>query len=138
MAKLTCAAFKIFATAVATGNAIFRIPTPIFGAGLIEAIEDAAILANKTANAAAKQRVKAIFVFQRIADKEGTRVDQTDMARRLQEMSAQYKIPFDKLVKDLEKAGRMTDIYNQLLTDKVVDLLVQYAKIHDVTPAPPM
>ncbi|HEY3857628.1 MAG TPA: trigger factor [Verrucomicrobiae bacterium] len=91
-----------------------------------------------TANTAAKQRVKAIFVFQRIADKEGTRVDQTDMARRLQEMSAQYKIPFDKLVKDIEKAGRMNDIYNQLLSDKVVDLLVQYAKIQDVAPAPPM
>jgi trigger factor len=91
-----------------------------------------------TANAAAKHRVKAIFVFQRIADKEGTRVEQTDMARRLQEMSAQYKIPFDKLVKDIEKAGRMTDIYNQLLSDKVVDLLVQYAKIQDVAPAPPM
>ena len=43
-----------FATAVATGNAIFRIPTPVFGAGLIESIQDAAILANKAANAGAK------------------------------------------------------------------------------------
>ena len=43
-----------FATAVATGNAIFRIPTPVFGAGLIEAIQDATILANKTANTASK------------------------------------------------------------------------------------
>jgi CxxC motif-containing protein (DUF1111 family) len=31
-------------------NVIFRIPTPTFGAGLIEAIEDATILANKNAN----------------------------------------------------------------------------------------
>lgn len=91
-----------------------------------------------TANAAAKQRVKAIFVFQRIAEKEGTRVDQTEVARRIQDMSVQYKIPMDKLVKDLEKAGRITDIYNQLLSDKVVDLLVQFAKVHDVTPAPAM
>ncbi len=35
-----------FATAVRQGNAIFRIPTPTFGNGLIEAIPDAAILAN--------------------------------------------------------------------------------------------
>ena len=35
-------------------NIIFRIPTPMFGAGLIEAIPDSAILANMQANAAAK------------------------------------------------------------------------------------
>jgi CxxC motif-containing protein (DUF1111 family) len=35
-------------------NVVFRIPTPIFGAGLIEAIPDSAILANMYANTAQK------------------------------------------------------------------------------------
>jgi CxxC motif-containing protein (DUF1111 family) len=35
-------------------NIIFRIPTPVFGAGLIEAIPDSAILANMKENATAK------------------------------------------------------------------------------------
>ncbi len=35
-------------------NVIFRIPTPVFGAGLIESITDSAILANMKSNAAAK------------------------------------------------------------------------------------
>jgi CxxC motif-containing protein (DUF1111 family) len=35
-------------------NIIFRIPTPVFGAGLIEAIPDSAILANMTASASEK------------------------------------------------------------------------------------
>ena len=35
-------------------NIIFRIPTPVFGAGLIEAIPDSAILANMKANATQK------------------------------------------------------------------------------------
>jgi CxxC motif-containing protein (DUF1111 family) len=35
-------------------NIIFRIPTPVFGAGLIEAIPDSAILANQKANATVK------------------------------------------------------------------------------------
>ena len=35
-------------------NVIFRIPTPVFGAGLIEAIPDSAILANMKADAALK------------------------------------------------------------------------------------
>ena len=32
------------------GNVVFRIPTPVFGAGLIEAIKDSTILDNKNAN----------------------------------------------------------------------------------------
>ncbi|MBI3526791.1 MAG: thiol oxidoreductase [Betaproteobacteria bacterium] len=40
-----------FATALANRNAIFRIPTPLFGTGLIEIIPDSAILANQTVNA---------------------------------------------------------------------------------------
>jgi CxxC motif-containing protein (DUF1111 family) len=36
-------------------NIIFRIPTPMFGAGLIEAIPDSAILANMSANANIKK-----------------------------------------------------------------------------------
>jgi CxxC motif-containing protein (DUF1111 family) len=44
-----------FERAVADQNVIFRIPTPVFGAGLIEQIPDAAILANQAANASAKQ-----------------------------------------------------------------------------------
>src|SRR5262245_12102216 len=43
-----------FATALANRNVIFRIPTPTFGAGLIEMIPDTAILANQAANATQK------------------------------------------------------------------------------------
>jgi trigger factor len=91
-----------------------------------------------TANTAAKQRVKASFVFRSIAEKEGVRVEQVDVARRLQDMAAQYKVPFDKLVKDMEKSGRLGDVYTQILSEKVIDLLVQFAKIQDVAPAPKM
>jgi hypothetical protein len=38
-------------------NVIFRIPTPVFGAGLIEAISDSAILANMKADASLKARL---------------------------------------------------------------------------------
>jgi hypothetical protein len=44
-----------FNAALNSGNVIFRIPTPVFGAGLIEAIPDAAILGNFTATAQARQ-----------------------------------------------------------------------------------
>ena len=40
---------------LARNNVIFRIPTPAFGAGLIEQIPDSVILANRDANAIAKR-----------------------------------------------------------------------------------
>jgi CxxC motif-containing protein (DUF1111 family) len=43
-----------FATAVTQNNTSFRIPTPLFGAGLVESIPDEAILANLAANGAVK------------------------------------------------------------------------------------
>jgi CxxC motif-containing protein (DUF1111 family) len=44
-----------FAEAIEDNNIIFRIPTPTFGTGLIEAIPDSTILANKNANQAQKR-----------------------------------------------------------------------------------
>jgi CxxC motif-containing protein (DUF1111 family) len=40
-----------FNVAQATNNIIFRIPTPVFGAGLIENIDDSTLIANHTAQA---------------------------------------------------------------------------------------
>ncbi len=40
---------------IANRNVIFRIPTPVFGAGLIEHIPDAAILANQAADSSLKR-----------------------------------------------------------------------------------
>ena len=39
-----------FTASAAQNNLSFRIPTPVFGAGLIEAIPDSTILANKRAD----------------------------------------------------------------------------------------
>ena len=46
-----------FARMQQLGNITFRIPTPVYGAGLIENIADATILANQAANAALKQQL---------------------------------------------------------------------------------
>jgi len=46
-----------FARMQRLNNVIFRIPTPVYGAGLIEAISDASILANQAANSSLKQQL---------------------------------------------------------------------------------
>lgn len=50
-----------FANAVAQNNVIFRIPTPTFGSGLIENIEESTLLANAQANAANSFGVSGTF-----------------------------------------------------------------------------
>jgi CxxC motif-containing protein (DUF1111 family) len=45
-----------FETQLARRNVVFRIPTPVFGAGLIEAIADADIVANLEANTLARRQ----------------------------------------------------------------------------------
>ena len=46
-----------FAAAMAASNMIFRIPTPVFGGGLIETIPDRTILENKVFNQRGKQEL---------------------------------------------------------------------------------
>jgi CxxC motif-containing protein (DUF1111 family) len=50
-----------FAAAQAANNIIFRIPTPVFGAGLVENIDDSTLLANQAANSANGLGVSGAF-----------------------------------------------------------------------------
>jgi CxxC motif-containing protein (DUF1111 family) len=60
-----------FAQMQQLGNMIFRIPTPVFGAGLIEGIPEATIYANMSANAALKQNL-GISGHPNISGNDGT------------------------------------------------------------------
>ena len=46
-----------FEAQVRSGNAVFRIPTPLFGAGLIEAIPDSAIVSNAASDRRRKEQL---------------------------------------------------------------------------------
>lgn len=84
------------------------------------------------ANATAKERIKAGFVFQKIADKEGVRVAESEIAARIGEIASHNKMTADQVTKALEKNGGLEDLYFQIIHEKVVDLLVQNARIEDV------
>jgi len=60
-----------FATAEANSNVIFRIPTPLYGLGLVEATPDSALQANLAATAAARTAIKIGGVFNTSAN-DGT------------------------------------------------------------------
>jgi len=52
-----------FATAVSSNNVIFRIPTPLFGLGLVEATPDSVLQANLAATQSARSALKIAGVF---------------------------------------------------------------------------
>lgn len=88
------------------------------------------------ANSSAKERVKASFLFHRIAEKEGIKVDQGEVIERIQQLAANYQMAPDKFLKELQKRNGVPEIYEQIINEKVIDLLVQNAKVEEVQPSP--
>jgi CxxC motif-containing protein (DUF1111 family) len=60
-----------FATQLANNNVIFRIPTPLFGLGLVEATPDSTLQANLATNQAAKTRLGISGTFN-VSGNDGT------------------------------------------------------------------
>jgi trigger factor len=100
---------------------------------LIEQQKDAIYSA---ASDSAKTRVKANFLLQKIAEKEGIKVSQEEVALRVQSLAGMYQIPPEQFVKDLQKRNGIVEIYDQIASEKVLELLQQNAKIEDVAPEP--
>lgn len=90
------------------------------------------------ASQSAKDRVKIAFLLQKIAEKEDIKVSQEEIAQRIHQLAAAYQIPADKFVKDLQKRNGLIEIYDQLMNEKVIDLLEKNAKIEDVPPGTPV
>jgi trigger factor len=80
----------------------------------------------------AKERVKAAFLIQKIAEKENIQATQEEILRRIQTLAALYQIPPDKFVKDLQKRNGLPEIYEQVVHEKVHEFLQMNAKIEDV------
>jgi len=80
----------------------------------------------------AKERVKASFLMQKIAERENIKVNQQEISQRIAQLAAMYQIPPEKFVKDLQKRNGLAEIYEQLVNEKVVEFLQQNAKIEEV------
>ena len=84
----------------------------------------------------AKERVKVSFLLQKIAEKEDIKVSQEEIAQRIGQLAATYQISAQKFLKDLQKRNGLIEIYDQIMNEKVLDLLQQQAKIEEVQPKP--
>jgi trigger factor len=80
----------------------------------------------------AKERVKVAFLIQKIAEKEDIKVSQEEIAMRINHLAGLYQIPAEKFLKDLQKRNGLIEIYDQVMNEKVLDLLQQNAKVEEV------
>ena len=99
------------------------------GRDLIEKEKDQ--IYNAAANSA-KERVKLMFLIQKIAEKEDIKVAQEEVFQRVQAMAQAYQIPVDKFIKDLQKRNGINELYDQIAHEKVLVFLENNAKISDV------
>ncbi len=80
----------------------------------------------------AKEQVKVSFLLQKIAEKEDIKVAQEEILRRVQTLAAVYQITPEKFLKDLQKRNGLVEIYDQLANEKVMEFLLNNAKIETV------
>ena len=90
----------------------------------------------QSAQASAKDRVKAAFILNRIAEIEKISVDQREMSQRVVSLAQQNNQTPEKMVKVLQERNAFPEIQQDILTGKVLDLIELKASIADVAPAP--
>jgi trigger factor len=81
----------------------------------------------------AKDRVKLHFLFRRIAEREGIRVEQPELTSRIIALATQYQMAPDKFIKELEKRNGVQEIHSQMIHEKVIDFLADNARVEDVS-----
>jgi len=55
--------------------------------------------------------------------------------RRIQAMAQMYQVPPEKFIKDLQKRNGVNELYEQVLHEKVIELLEKNAAITEGAPA---
>ena len=88
------------------------------------------------ANQIGAEQVKVSFLLRKIAEKEDVKVSQQEIAQRIGQLAAMYQIPAEKFAKDLQKRNGLIEIFDQIMNEKVLDLLQQNARIQEVPPNP--
>ena len=84
----------------------------------------------------AKGRLKVAFLLQKIAEKEGIKVSDAELSARVIRMAQTYQIPPERFAKDLKKRNGLIEIFDQIMNEKVLDMLQKNAKVEEIAPVP--
>jgi trigger factor len=85
-----------------------------------------------TAAQNARERLKGVFILLRIAEQEGIKIEKAELLGRVAVLAERYNMPFEKMLKELERRDALDQIREEILTAKVLDFLVANAKVTNV------
>jgi len=134
---LDAVTFELPETSVAqeTRNVVYEIVNENTKRGVPRnAIEENKDQIFNAASSGAKERLKSNFLLRKIAEKEDIKVTQEEMLQRISTLAVMYKIPAEQFLKDLQKRNGLIQIFDQVMNEKVLDLLQKEAKIEEVPP----
>jgi trigger factor len=77
----------------------------------------------------ARERLKGTFILLRIAEKEGIRVSREELFGRVATLAQKYEMPFEKMLKELEKRNALDQISEEIVSAKVLDFLIANASV---------
>ena len=84
----------------------------------------------------ARDRIKGTFVLLRIAEQEKIQVTENELRARINSMARKYQMPFDKMLKELQKRGAIDQISEEILSAKTLDFVAKEATVSVSTEAP--
>jgi len=81
----------------------------------------------------ARERLKGTFVLLRVAEQENIRVTREELFGRVATLAQKYDMPFEKMLKELEKRNAIDQMSEDILTGKALDFLLSNATIMSAT-----
>ncbi len=81
------------------------------------------------ASSSAREIVKLNFLLRKIAEIEKISVTQDELGQYLSYLSVQHQRPIEKLIKQLRDSGGFRQVEQQLLSQKVMDFLLEQANV---------
>jgi trigger factor len=89
-----------------------------------------------SASQSARDRLKGTFILIRIAEQEKIKVTDKELRTRVDSLAKKYQMPFDKMLKELDKRGALDQIGEELLTSKTLDFVAKEATVTTSEQAP--
>jgi trigger factor len=89
------------------------------------------------ASHSARERIKASFIFGRIAQQEDITASKEEIARQIIAVAQENQVPPDTLAKQMRDRDALVEVENQIITNKVLDFLEQHAHFEEVLPGTP-
>lgn len=82
----------------------------------------------------AKDRLKAGFVINRIAEQEGFKVEEKEILHRVALLADRYQMKPERMLRQLQERNGLDEIAEQIINAKVLDFLELQAQVEEVLP----